>query len=41
MTLRQSRRGTLGWIVGIAAVTLLYAASYKSVSGAKAAAISS
>lgn len=41
MTLRQSRRGTLGWIVGTAAVTLLYTASYKSISGAKAAAISS
>jgi ABC-2 type transport system permease protein len=41
MTLRQSRRGTLGWIAGTAAITLLYTASYKSVSGAKAAAISS
>jgi ABC-2 type transport system permease protein len=38
-TLRQSRRGLLGWLVGIAAMTALYAASYKSIAGVKAAAI--
>jgi ABC-2 type transport system permease protein len=38
-TLWQSRRSIVGWMVGIAAITLLYASSYHSVSGAKADAI--
>lgn len=38
-TLWQGRRGILGWLAGIAAITLLYASSYHSVSGAKAAAL--
>jgi len=39
LTLRQSRRASLGWLLGLAAITLLYASSYSSISGAKAAAI--
>ncbi|SOD71024.1 ABC-2 type transport system permease protein [Jatrophihabitans sp. GAS493] len=41
LTLRQNRRGAFGWIVGVAALTLLYSSSYKSIGGAKSAAISS
>jgi ABC-2 type transport system permease protein len=40
LTVRQSRRALLGWLLGITAMTALYAASYKSIAGAKAAAIS-
>lgn len=39
LTLRQNRRGSIGWVVGIAGITLLYGSSYTSVAGAKAAAI--
>ncbi|SDI86502.1 ABC-2 type transport system permease protein [Frankineae bacterium MT45] len=41
LTLRQNRRGALGWIIGLAALTLLYGSSFKSIGGAKSAAISS
>jgi ABC-2 type transport system permease protein len=39
MTLRQSRRGAVGWLAGFAGLTLLYISSYKSVAQAKSAAI--
>lgn len=39
LTLRVGRRGTLGWILGIAAMTTLYAASFSSIGRAKSAAI--
>lgn len=39
LTVRQNRRALLGWLLGITAMTVLYAASYKSIAGAKAAAI--
>ena len=39
LTLRQSRRGIVGWLLGMAAITALYAASYRSVAGVKGAAI--
>ena len=38
-TLRQSRRGVLGWILAMAALTAVYTSSYKSVGAAKSAAI--
>ena len=38
-TLWQTRRSIVGWLLGIAAITLLYASSYHSISVAKAAAI--
>ncbi len=40
LTFRQTRRGMIGWLLGVAGITALYVSSYKSVSGAKAAAIS-
>jgi ABC-2 type transport system permease protein len=39
MTLRQSRRGAIGWLAGFAGLTLLYISSYKSVAQAKSSAI--
>ena len=39
LTLRQSRRGAIGWLAGFAGLTLLYMSSYKSVAQAKSAVI--
>ncbi len=39
MTLRQGRRGAVGWLAGFAGLTLLYISSYKSVAQPKSAAI--
>ena len=39
MTLRQGRRGAIGWLAGFAGLTLLYMSSYKSVAQAKSAVI--
>ncbi|MEP6462543.1 MAG: ABC transporter permease [Frankiaceae bacterium] len=41
LSLRQNRRGSLGWMLGLAAITLLYTSSYRSIAGAKAAAVDS
>ena len=39
LTLRQNRRGSIGWIAGLAAITTLYVSSYQSVAATKAAVI--
>jgi ABC-2 type transport system permease protein len=39
LTLRQDRWSSIGWVAGIGALSLLYTASFKSIAGAKAAAI--
>ncbi len=38
-TLRQGRRGMVGWSIGLATLTAVYTSSFGSVSGAKSAAI--
>jgi ABC-2 type transport system permease protein len=39
LTLRQDRWASIGWVAGIGALSLLYTASFKSIAGAKSAAI--
>lgn len=39
LALRQERWASIGWVAGVGALSLLYTASFKSIAGAKAAAI--